>query len=291
MNHGSLFSGIGGFDLAAEWMNWENLFHVEIDPFCRQILNYYWPKAISYDNIKETDFTVWRGRIDILTGGFPCQPYSAAGLRRGKEDERHLWPEMLRAIREIKPRWVVAENVYGLISWDKGLVFKEVQTDLENEGYEVQPVILPAAGINAPHIRQRVWFIAYAGRNGRTKDTPVSDRENDYKKIGKKIYNTIDGFSVFGTTPDTTSIGRRKKKHRYREAKLIDKNGKDINWENFPTQSPICSGNDGIPNQLDGITLSKHRKKSIEGFGNAIVPQLVLPILEVIEDMDKTFTE
>jgi DNA (cytosine-5)-methyltransferase 1 len=124
MTHGSLFSGIGGFDLAAEWMGWDNLFHCEWNPFGQKILNYYWPKAISYNDITQTDFTIWNGRIDVLTGGFPCQPYSQAGKRLGTDDERHLWPEMLRAIREIQPKWVVGENVLGLINWNEGLVFR-----------------------------------------------------------------------------------------------------------------------------------------------------------------------
>lgn len=123
LSHGSLFSGIGGFDLAAEWMGWENKFHCEIEEFPKRVLKYYWPNAKSYDDITKTDFTIWRGKIDILTGGFPCQPYSVAGKRLGKEDDRHLWPEMLRAIREIQPSWVVGENVSGLINWNGGLVF------------------------------------------------------------------------------------------------------------------------------------------------------------------------
>src|SRR5690554_4395820 len=92
LSHGSLFSGIGGFDLAAEWMGWENLFHCEWNDFGKQVLQYYWPNATSYDDITKTDFTIWRGKIDILTGGFPCQPYSVAGKRKGTEDDRHLWP-------------------------------------------------------------------------------------------------------------------------------------------------------------------------------------------------------
>ena len=161
--HGSLFSGIGGFDLAAEWMGWENVFHCEWNEFGKRVLNYYWPKAIFYDDITKTDFSIHRGTIDILTGGFPCQPYSQAGKRLGKEDERHLWPEMLRAIREISPRWVVGENVRGLITWNGGMVFDEVQADLEAEGYEILPFLLPASGVNAPHERYRIWFVAYAG--------------------------------------------------------------------------------------------------------------------------------
>ncbi|MEI8166932.1 MAG: DNA cytosine methyltransferase, partial [Chloroflexales bacterium] len=95
----------------------------------------------------KTDFSIWRGRIDILTGGFPCQPFSMAGKRKGTEDARHLWPEYHRAIREIKPSWVVGENVPGLVNWDRGLVFDQVQIDLENEGYEVIPFIIPACGV------------------------------------------------------------------------------------------------------------------------------------------------
>jgi len=160
MTHGSLFSGIGGFDLAAEWMGWENVFHCEWNEFGQKILKYYWPNATSYGDITKTDFTIWRGRVDVLSGGFPCQPYSTAGKRLGKEDDRHLWPEMLRAIREIQPRWVVGENVLGLVNWSGGLVFHEVQTDLETEGYEVFPYVLPACGVGAIHRRERVWFVA-----------------------------------------------------------------------------------------------------------------------------------
>jgi DNA-cytosine methyltransferase len=170
IKHGSLFSGIGGFDLAAEWAGWENRFYCELDPFCRKVLSHYWPLAKQYENIKTTDFKRWAGKIDVLSGGFPCQPYSTAGQRKGKNDERHLWPEMLRAVREIKPSWVVGENVRGLLSWNEGVVFDEVQTDLEGEGYQVVPFLLPACGINAPHQRYRVWFVAHAkgNRNNRT---------------------------------------------------------------------------------------------------------------------------
>ncbi len=170
MTHGSLFSGIGGFDLVAEWVGWENVFNCEIEEFPRKILNYYWPKSISYEDIKRTDFTIHRGRIDVLTGGFPCQPFSQAGKRKGTEDNRYLWPEFIRAIREIKPAYVVGENVYGLINWSGGLVFDQVQIDLENEGYEVAPVILPACGKNAPHKRNRIWFVAYNNKRNWKKN-------------------------------------------------------------------------------------------------------------------------
>lgn len=166
MTHGSLFSGIGGFDLAAEWAGWTNAFNCEINPWERNILKHYWPEAVQYNDIRKTDFTIWRGRIDVLSGGFPCQPFSIAGKRKGTEDERNLWPEMFRAIREIRPRWIVGENVRGIINWSDGLVFEQVCADLENEGYKVQPYLLPIAGIGGKIERYRCWFIAYSDSVG-----------------------------------------------------------------------------------------------------------------------------
>ena len=174
MKHGSLFSGIGGFDLAAEWMGWKNLFNCEWEEFPRKVLKHHFPNAKQYGDIREFTATDYAGRIDILTGGFPCQPYSTAGKRKGKEDERHLWPEMLRVIRECSPRWIVGENVRGLVNWNGGLVFEEVCADLEACGYSVQPFILPACAVNAPHRRDRVWFVAHANDNG-TQRTPRRD--------------------------------------------------------------------------------------------------------------------
>ena len=206
MRHGSLFSGIGGFDLASEWMGWENVFHCEWNEFGQKVLNYYWPNAITYHDITKTDFTIHRGRIDIITGGFPCQPYSSAGKRLGKEDERHLWPEMLRAIREIQPTWVVGENVRGLTNWNGGLVFDEVQAELEAQGYEVTPFLLPACAVNAPHRRDRIWFIAYSSSaSKRTNELRQIRREN--AEIGREgsqtIYDAIRPNGIEGTTSDS----------------------------------------------------------------------------------------
>lgn len=186
MTHGSLFSGIGGFDLAASWMGWKNAFHCEIDEFCSRVLKYHFPDSEHYGNIKTTDFTPWRGKIDVLSGGFPCQPFSLAGRRRGAEDDRYLWPEMLRAVREIRPTWIVGENVAGILTMvqpgeeahvaGEASVFGEdyeetelrqryvvetVCTDLEREGYSVQPLVIPACAVGAPHRRDRVWFVAH----------------------------------------------------------------------------------------------------------------------------------
>jgi DNA (cytosine-5)-methyltransferase 1 len=318
MNHGSLFSGIGGFDLAAEWMGWDNIFHCEWNPFGQKVLKHYWPNSISYNDITKTDFSIHRGTIDILTGGFPCQPYSAAGKRLGKEDERHLWPSMLRAIREIQPRWIVGENVLGLVNWNGGMVFEEVQADLEAEGYEIQPYVLPAAAVGAPHRRDRVWFVAYstsarAGENfgglrsvfdrcntreenATSITNPSSDGFNDKPSTtnnrigqdniesGTQRERAIKGLGDERNATDTTHIRRKDaleigELERGRFGQSHQRNA----WYSFPSVPPICFGDDGISNRLDGITFSKWRNESIKAGGNAIVPQVVYQIFKAIE--------
>jgi DNA (cytosine-5)-methyltransferase 1 len=223
MTHGSLFSGIGGFDLAAEWMGWENKFHCEWNEFGQKVLHYYWPNAELFTDITKSDFTKYANKIDVLTGGFPCQPYSQAGKRLGKEDDRHLWPEMLRAIREIKPSWVVGENVYGLVNWNGGLVFHEVQSDLEAEGYEVWPFLLPAAAVNAPHRRDRIWFIANSQNNGwngreckQREGTEIDQREFcEHKTEGwDEIRSKSERYSQKGTSSDSNNNGFYATKNR-----------------------------------------------------------------------------
>ena len=290
MNHGSLFSGIGGFDLAAEWMGWTNVFHCEWEEFPRKVLNYHFPKSISYGDIKETDFTIHRGQIDILTGGFPCQPYSAAGKRLGKEDDRHLWPEMLRAIREIQPRWVVGENVRGIVNWNGGLVFEEVQTDLENEGYEVQPFILPAASVNAPHKRDRVWFVATNSEGVGSSELGSTTKARQQVQAKRHANGQNDKGNATDTNLECSKRRRECRKLREkgkRRDKLLGKLGNIKNrWEEFPTQPPVCGGNDGLPRELDSITFPKWRRESIKAYGNAIVPQVVYPIFKAIESYE-----
>jgi DNA (cytosine-5)-methyltransferase 1 len=360
MTHGSLFSGIGGFDLAAEWMGWENLFHCEWNEFGQKVLKYYFQNAESFTDITKTDFTKYANRIDVLTGGFPCQPYSLAGKRIGKEDDRHLWPEMLRAIREIKPTWVVGENVYGLVNWNGGLVFHEVQVDLEAQGYEVFPFLLPACGVNAPHQRFRIFFVAYSKPCADSRNTRGISKEANQKNTRGKESNTASEqqvqlpsqpSSVFGDAADTdnpstkhkiqtgrnlpaskdyarnaadtesrwagkfsstneggkdrrfnnngeiwnasdtsnTELQRSKFDRSIREKGKIESKGRQScrpicgQWENFPTVSPICDGDDGLSDRLDTITFSKWRNESIKAGGNAIVPQLVLQIFKAIQ--------
>lgn len=187
MIHASLFSGIGGFDLAAQWIGWSNAFHCEINPFCLRILKHHFPNSVTYENIKKTDFAEWCGKIDIVTAGFPCQPFSIAGCRKGANDDRYLWPEVLRAVSQIRPRWFIGENVAGIISMvqpgqevrvenktslfgqedeetiqEQQYVVETICSDLEQIGYSVQPFLIPACAVGAPHRRDRVWFVAYS---------------------------------------------------------------------------------------------------------------------------------
>lgn len=415
MKHGSLFSGIGGFDLAAEWMGWTNVFHCEWMEFPRKVLDYHFPNADSHIDICKTDFKKYANKIDILTGGFPCQPFSLAGKRKGTDDERYLWGEMLRAIQEIKPKFVIAENVFGITNIDGGLVFQQVCLDLENEGYEVQPFIIPAAAKNAPHRRDRCWFIAYAnGNDGRSTDResgceksktngegeqPIHSRtwttsnernaanshcircgrRNQQPKSNKSkerkiceneqqyrngVWCEVEGccrdvtntkccrgiqsseniqpkksngfqfirngrkrnasntngnglnqcnsndeintsqrrFNAFNDTKqipfDTECIGRTEirndngqfktpQQSECREQQFSGTDSTQSWWRNFPSQSPVCGGDDGIPTQLDGITFPKWRAESIKGYGNAIVPQIAYQLFEIIQELNE----
>ncbi len=363
MTHGSLFSGIGGFDLAAQWMGWQNIFHCEINPFCQKILKYYWPNADSYTDIKQTDFSIYRGKIDVLSGGFPCQPFSTAGKRKGAEDDRYLWPEMLRAIDEIRPTWVIGENVAGLASMVQPEAYKTnvesqiniqgevdqetvleyqqyvtetVCSDLEHLGYSVQPIIIPACATGAPHRRDRIWFIAYTDSVRSRQRSAKSDREDKNTAVRTDLFEQTFRFSTQQSSSYSSSDrwngqrpgpededrkpesefsgileGRPKRlcfqeyasysefkglegrfineKPNRRERSEVRRDSsrfcKENNWTEFPTQSPVCGGDDGLPTKLDGITFPRWRSESIKGYGNAVVPQVVFEIFKAIESI------
>ena len=422
LTHGSLFSGIGGPEIAAEIMGWKNVFHCEINPFGRKILDYWFPNSKSYEDITKTDFTEWKGKINVLTGGFPCQPFSYAGQRKGAEDDRYLWPEMLRAIREIQPDWVVGENVAGILTMvqpgsetvlgrEKSLfgegdrerilhrqeyVVETVCSDLEREGYSLQPVVIPACAVGAPHRRDRVFFIAHradAGvegmqrkwennilpggiasdtdshrwRDGKNQQVTIAERKGTadigtFRENGAssdsqcpgsgQIYKEVqseqsDGHSFDSngnkrnvTHPNGKMLQKRFKNRRRPDEKKdrtrmdnrierfgglqnvayssseglstlrfptsIEKEGRENEdgcsvqppgnvrrtsfaerWKNFPTQSPVCSRDDGISTRLDGIAFSKWRQESIKAYGNAIVPQVMYEIFLAIESIEK----
>lgn len=301
--HGSLFSGFDAPSVAASWMGWENAFHCEINPFCNEILKYWFPDSEHYEDITKTDFSQWKGRIDVLTGGFPCQPFSLAGQRKGADDNRYLWPHMLRAIREIRPAWVIGENVAGILSMvqpgketemgsqtslfgednrkrillRQEYVVETICKDLEREGYSVQPLLIPACAVGAPHRRDRVWFIAHCA-DSRTEEVR---RERKDKVLSD------------GIAPDTYCEFQSQRmlqgeKGRYKQKIRTESLHSRSNWQNFPTQSPVCRGNDGLPFDVDNLTIpfTKWRQESVKGYGNAIVPQVILEIFKAIEELD-----
>ena len=401
MTHASVFSGIGGPEVAATMLGWENLFHCEINPFGRQVLDYWYPNSKSYEDITTTDFTEWRGRVDVLTGGFPCQPFSYAGRRRGAEDDRYLWPSMYRAIDEIQPTWVVAENVAGILTMvEQGEVSKvagtatlfdafddlrgrfelretftlqRICTDLESHGYAVQPVLVPACAVGAPHRRDRVFIVARRndadskcerlfsseqeqrprpeeGLSSRGGSRYVGERETESKFscATRRIHGEItdvessqrrDTAGHGGATEESRTIPHPDS-HRgcevdeHMESELADgakpvSNGGQRNvadtchaglqearpeqptaghrgfgvrtgewverfgrgeeigsrWQNFPSVSPVHRGNDGLPFDVDRLTLSfgKWRTEALKAYGNAIVPQVMYEIFRAIE--------
>lgn len=401
MNHASLFSGIGGAEVAASMMGWQNLFHCEIQEFPRKVLDYWFPNSESYEDITKTDFTKWHGKVDVLTGGFPCQPFSLAGRRKGADDNRYLWPQMLRAIRQIHPTWVVGENVNGIKTmvescqvtqmgrsdylFEENHLYREesrftldkICADLEAEGYSVQPIVIPACSVGAPHRRDRVWIVAHTqcdgyssqghgnqrarekkSKEGQDRPQPGVRRHGSSKTSSysnshrqRRRANKQESFTECSRTPN---LGTRRSKrlashtlqHRSHQvhqdhqsqfpdgarsnslsgqwsssysygnggktlqaSKGLERTGRkrDVQpkerstspewtdrlsrlqqsgrWRNFPTQSPVCRGNDGIPFDVDSLTISfpKWRQESIKAYGNAWVPQVAYEIFRAIE--------
>lgn len=276
MKHIGLFEGIGGFSLAAREIGWETLAWCEWNEFGQKILKYYLPEAEEFGDITKTDFTKYANKIDILTGGFPCQPYSAAGKRLGTEDNRHLWPEMLRAIREIQPRWVVGENVRGLTNWNGGVVFDEVQADLEAAGYEVLPFLLPACAVNAPHRRDRIWFIANSiskrtgNKNGKADNKEWSSGKDWATGIrqthGQTGTGGIDTANANGIAANATGKRKRpgaKGQNRVATVTTMAKAGL------LPT--PMQPGNGG--------TNGKAKAKEIYGSNSQLNPRFVAEMM------------
>ena len=390
MTHASLFSGIGGPEVAAAMLGWENLFHCEINPFGRKVLEYWFPDSVSYEDITKTSFKEWRGKVDVLSGGFPCQPFSYAGKRGGADDTRYLWPQMLRAIDEIRPAWVVGENVAGLATMVEGGVLADLGCyatlfqegdelhgyeleqsftiericgDLERLGYSVQPMLIPAAAVGAPHRRDRIFILAFDADADRRNDVRGSGEDegkgreerlqerNEIREPGKSdplrpsllesspdarrgsreskcnleggesrgdgplcygskraSSNTEercgDGRERYATNSDGT--GREKSQQPWRGkdqaqdgSRLHDRIERpcgdgflagmspELRWAGFPTVSPIHRGNDGLPFNVDDLTISfsRWRTESLKAYGNAIVPQVMYRIFEAIESI------
>lgn len=325
--HGSTFSGIGGPEVAAMMLGWKNAFHCEINEFGRKVLDYWFPEAESYEDITKTDFTKWQGKIDVLTGGFPCQPFSYSGQRKGAEDDRYIWPFMLRCIEQVKPNWFVGENVAGIATMalpgvyvkmgscadifeesymvrrEQQFVLEEICENLEGIGYSVQPMLIPACAVSAPHRRDRIFIIA----NKVVTDTDIDRRGEIHEHIQSKFSN---GEEPFGNgwernVTDTQSITRNdgelgveeSSKSRFPEFRECD--GKsypraeglfpDERWRTFPTVPAVYRGNDGIPFDVDSLTIpfTRWKRESLKAYGNAIVPQVMYEIFRAIQEIEE----
>lgn len=256
MTHGSLFSGIGGFDLAAEHAGFQNVFQVENNPWCLRVLEKNFPNVVRYGDIIRFNAKPYAGQIDLLTGGFPCQPFSfASPNRKGKTDNRYLWPEMFRVIDEIRPRFVIAENVPGIIR----LALDQVLFDLESIGYTVWPFIIPACAKDAPHRRDRVWIIAcqkHFKTNTQRRNTTQT------RKIPRDTENLV--FS------DTVGNGRKQHKSPSFSNQTSRHGRRTPESRSYWQDKPgICRVADGIPYRMDRI----------RGLGNAVVPEVVVELV------------
>jgi len=267
MKHGSVFSGIGGFDLAASYLGWENVFQIEIDPFCQEILRKRFPDSVRYGDIRRVNAKKYNGAIDVISGGWPCQPFSTAGKRRGNSDNRYLWPQMLRIINEVRPTWVVGENVVGITSMvqsslstslaDQASLWEEDKTytveeeyiietickDFERMGYCVQPIIIPACAVGAWHRRDRIWFLAY------------SDRFRYERGLFGACRTEEILFAPFLTRFKTFNLQQIEKD-------ILAKPGLIENYDGFSTRLV---------------------KNEIKGYGNSIVPAIAYEIFRAID--------
>jgi len=327
LSHGSLFSGIGGFDLAAQWMGWNNIFQVEKDDWCRKILAKNFPKTERFADIKDFTGYEYTNRIDVISGGFPCQPFSVAGQRKGKDDDRYLWEEMLRVIGTIKPTYVVGENVTGII----GLALDTVLSDLEAQDYTTETFIIPACSKNAWHRRDRVWIVAYANsirrqdeqkengkslhnRNGNDK-TKEQSRGQQQRRAGKSSDIFPDTTSSGAGMEEYRSSGQEREQANECEPKILrQENGKacskginsssgnvSANTDNTRCEEqrePITDGTELFAPKCSSwweaepgvgrvVDGLPGRVDRLRGLGNAIVPQVAFELFKAVESVHR----
>ncbi|WP_073282522.1 DNA cytosine methyltransferase [Hymenobacter psychrotolerans] len=246
LTHASLFTGLGAFDLAAEWLGWPTIFQVEQNSFCLNVLARHFPHAHRHPDIHTFDATPYAGTVDVLTGGFPCQSFSLAG--KGAMDLT-LWRQMLRCVVECSPAWVVAENVRGLLARSHGLVLEEICADLEAAGYSVfPPLLLPAAAADADHRRERLWLVAHARsqRQPQQHATPVPEEPD----AGPVLLHSL--------VPAQPQLRPR-----------------------YASLSEVLREANGLPEQLDPTT----RNAALHALGNSIHPVVAFNLLRSIAYM------
>jgi DNA (cytosine-5)-methyltransferase 1 len=303
MTHASLFSGIGGFDLAAHWAGYDNVFACEIDEFCQKVLRKNFKDIEIYEDIKKFDATKYRNTIDVLSGSPPCQGFSVAGDRKGSKDDRHLWPEMYRIIREINPAWVITENVRGLTSIENGEVLQTIYNDLENAGYETQAFLIPALSVNSPHKRERIWIISRntsdseSMRNRRWggwdefhvhREQPICEtiKSRDSRRIetsacsehsecGESKNDSTNSDSII---PQTLSVCEGETQSGGSDRGSFSETWRETWIEAF---TRVYGVDDGISTRLD-----KYRNKRIKACGNSIIPQIAYEFLDIIYKLE-----
>jgi DNA (cytosine-5)-methyltransferase 1 len=276
-----LFAGIGGIALAAEWAGIETAAFCEREPFCQKVLNKHWPDVPIFDDVRTLNKQALEergidvGTIELISGGFPCQPFSVAGRKKGREDDRDLWPEMFRIIRELKPRWIVGENVANFVNME----LERTCTDLESEGYETQTFIIPACGVNAKHQRYRTFVVAHSNsieqrtRNGLQQpkgDTTGECVSNSGSLELSETMADTDGERLErGEDPRETSGERAKWNQQFAGC---DKTG--ATWAIEPNVGRVANG---VSNRVDRL----------RSLGNAVVPQQIYPIFKNIMEIER----
>ena len=310
MRVGSLFSGIGGFDLGLERAGFTVRWQSEIEPYCCKVLKQWWPDVPNLGDIFKIKDPP---PVDLICGGFPCQPFSVAGKRQGKADDRYLWPEMLRVITEVKPRWVFAENVPGILHME----LDQVLSDLEGQGYETGTLIIPACALNAPHRRSRVWILGYTSHNtNRTGEKQIRETESVQGVNRQTLGSGVSG----GTNSDVPNPSnasefrclrcdepQKGQQHsgggktfgvvnpRNRHAPDTDNptttrqsgNGLGYIFKDWSASWPevatrLCRVDDGLPPWVH-----RHRVARLKALGNAIVPQIAEEIGRMIMKVEQ----
>jgi len=282
LTHLDLFSGIGGFALAAKWNGYRTVGFCDNEPYAQAVLKKHWPEVPCHKDIREVRGDLYAG-VTLLTGGFPCQPFSVAGKQRGKDDNRYLWPEMCRVIREARPAWIIGENVAGIVN----LALDAVCADLEAEGYEVEPIIVPACAVDAPHRRDRVWIIAKYMADSVSLSERSAHRSKEWNCVRGRQDEDISQRNKMGcnssdsreNVANATGLGiqghgagwlKESQTHGCEGLSLCkSKRSKQSEWLPEPDVDRVVNG---VRNRVDRI----------KGLGNAIVPQVAAEIIRNI---------